>query len=69
VVVNYLPDAVFTAVDIRRSWSLDAKGVSIVPIGGATNIGRFLDLFGPRGLNLALAGLCDAGEEDISART
>jgi hypothetical protein len=47
----------------RRGRQLDAEGVSIVPIGGATNIGRFLDRFGPRGLDLRLAGLCDAAEE------
>jgi len=34
-----------------------------LPIGGARSIGRFLDLFGPRGLGVRLAGLCDAGEE------
>jgi len=34
-----------------------------VPIGGAQAIGRFLERFGPRGAGLALAGLCDAGEE------
>ena len=32
-------------------------------MGGARNIRRFLELFGPRGLNLRLAGLCDAREE------
>jgi len=30
-------------------------------MGGATNIGHFLDTFGPRGLGVRLAGLCDAG--------
>jgi hypothetical protein len=34
-----------------------------VPIGGATNIGSFLNQFGPHGLGLRLAGLCDAAEE------
>jgi hypothetical protein len=34
-----------------------------VPIGGAQAIGSFLDRFGPPGLNVRLAGLCDAGEE------
>jgi hypothetical protein len=34
-----------------------------VPMGGASNIRHFLELFGPRGLDLRLAGLCDAGEE------
>jgi OLD-like protein len=47
----------------RRGRNLDAEGTSIVPIGGAKNIGSFLDLFGPRGLNVRLAGLCDASEE------
>ncbi len=47
----------------RRGRNLDAEGVSIVPIGGAQSIGRFLNLFGPQGLDLRLAGLCDAAEE------
>ena len=47
----------------RRGRNLDAEGVSIVPIGGAQAIKRFLDLFGPQGLGVRLAGLCDAGEE------
>ena len=47
----------------RLGRNLEAEQVSIVPIGGATNVGRFLELFGPRGLDLRLAGLCDAGEE------
>ena len=47
----------------RRGLDLDAEGISIMPLGGATSIGRFLDLLGPRGLDLGLAGLCDAGEE------
>ncbi|HEX9855949.1 MAG TPA: ATP-dependent endonuclease [Acidimicrobiia bacterium] len=47
----------------RRGRDLAADGVSIVPIGGATNIGHFLALLGPQGLDLTLAGLCDAGEE------
>jgi hypothetical protein len=47
----------------RRGRDLDGEGVFIVPMGGATNIGHFLDLFGPRGFGVRLAGLCDAGEE------
>jgi hypothetical protein len=39
------------------------EGVFIVPMGGATNIGHFLGLFGPRGFGVRLAGLCDEGEE------
>src|SRR6266576_6979157 len=47
----------------RRGRDLAAEAVSVVPIGGSKNIGTFLDLFGPHGLDLRLAGLCDAGEE------
>jgi hypothetical protein len=47
----------------RRGRNLDAEGISVVPIGGAQAIGRFLNLFGPEGLDVRLAGLCDVGEE------
>ena len=47
----------------RRGRDLADEGISIVPIGGAQAIGRFLERFGPRGLNVRLAGLCDAAEE------
>jgi hypothetical protein len=47
----------------RRGRDLAAEGVSVVPIGGAQAVGRFLERFGPRGSNARLAGLCDAGEE------
>jgi hypothetical protein len=56
------------AVAERRGRNLAAEGVSIVPMGGAQAIGRFLDLFGPRGLDLRLAGLCDAAEEGVFRR-
>jgi hypothetical protein len=47
----------------RRGRDLRAEGVSVLAMGGAGNIGRFLDRFGPRGLALTLAGLCDEAEE------
>jgi hypothetical protein len=47
----------------RRGRDLAAAGIAVVPMGGARNIRRFLERFGPRGLNRRLAGLCDAGEE------
>jgi hypothetical protein len=47
----------------RRGRNLGAEGVSIVPMGGSKNIGSFLRRFGPQGLDVRLAGLCDAGEE------
>ena len=39
-----------------------------MPIGGAQAIGSFLDLFGPQGLDVRLAGLCDAAEEGVFQR-
>jgi hypothetical protein len=47
----------------RHGRNLAAEGVAVVPIGGAQAIARYLDLFGPQGLGLRLAGLCDAAEE------
>ena len=55
--------AALQALAARRGRDLAAEGIAVVPMGGATNIRRFLERFGPRGLNLSLAGLCDAGEE------
>jgi hypothetical protein len=64
VLVEGISDQVaLEALAERRGRDLAAEGVSIVPIGGAQSIGRFLDRFGPRGLGLRLAGLCDAPEE------
>jgi hypothetical protein len=47
----------------RAGRDLHAEGVFVVPMGGATNIGHFVDLFGPGGFGVRLAGLCDQGEE------
>ncbi|MFF5481999.1 TOPRIM nucleotidyl transferase/hydrolase domain-containing protein [Streptomyces sp. NPDC012935] len=51
------------ALATRHGRDLGAEGVAVVPLGGATNIGHFLDVCGPPGLGLPLAGLCDIGEE------
>jgi hypothetical protein len=51
------------ALAARLGRDLAAEGVVVVPIGGAQAIGRYLDRYGPRGLDLRLAGLVDAGEE------
>jgi hypothetical protein len=47
----------------RRGRNLDAEGISIVAMGGAQAIGSFLERYGPQGLDVRLAGLCDAAEE------
>ena len=60
--------AALEALAERRGRVLGAQGVAVVPMGGATNIGQFLDLLGPRGLGVRLAGLCDANEEGCFRR-
>ena len=60
--------AALEALAERRGRVLGAQGIAVVPMGGATNIGRFLELFGPRGLDVRLAGLCDAAEEGYFRR-
>jgi hypothetical protein len=56
------------ALAARRGRDLAAEGVAIVSIGGATNIRRFLERFGPGGLDVAVAGLCDEAEEPFFRR-
>jgi hypothetical protein len=55
--------AAVEALAERRGRDLAAEGVAVVPIGGAQAIGRFVEHYGPHGLDLRLAGLCDAAEE------
>ncbi|MGH3134751.1 MAG: TOPRIM nucleotidyl transferase/hydrolase domain-containing protein [Gaiellaceae bacterium] len=63
VIVEGVSDQVaLEALAERRGRNLDAEGISIVPIGGAQSIGRFLDLFGAQGHDVRLAGLCDVAE-------
>jgi hypothetical protein len=64
VLVEGLSDqAALESLAARLGRDLRAEGVFMVPMGGATNIGHFLGLFGPRGFGVRLAGLCDEGEE------
>jgi hypothetical protein len=52
----------------RRGRDLPAEGVAVVPMGGATNIKRHLEFFGPHGLDVGLAGLVDEGEVRVFQR-
>jgi hypothetical protein len=54
--------AAVEALAARRGRDLRAERIFTVPMGGATNLGHFLDLLGPRGRGIRLAGLCDAAE-------
>jgi hypothetical protein len=51
-----------TALAARWGRDLTAEGVAVLPMHGATNISHFLRRYGPVGLDLELAGLCDAAE-------
>jgi len=59
--------AVETAA-VRMGRDLGGDGISVVAMGGATNIGHYLARFGPDGQNLRLAGLCDVNEESYFRR-
>ncbi|MBV9732024.1 MAG: ATP-dependent endonuclease [Verrucomicrobia bacterium] len=64
VLVEGLSDkAAIDALAKRYGRNLRDEGITIVAIGGATKIWRFLDLLGPRGLSVKVSGLCDLGEE------
>ncbi|MFC4019948.1 TOPRIM nucleotidyl transferase/hydrolase domain-containing protein [Micromonospora sp. GCM10011542] len=60
--------AAVEALAVRRGRDLAAERVRVVPMGGATNIGHFLDLLGPAGRGLRLAGLYDHAEEGYIRR-
>lgn len=47
----------------RRGRDLDAEGVAVLAMGGSKNVRRFLEVFGPQGMGLRVAGLCDVAEE------
>lgn len=51
-------------IALAERWGRDlqAEGVAVLPMHGATNVGHFLRRFGRQGLDLGLAGLCDAAE-------
>jgi hypothetical protein len=64
VLVEGISDQVAVeALAERRHRNLAAEGVSVMPVGGAQAIGRFLRTFGPSGLDRKLAGLYDVAEE------
>ena len=64
VLVEGISDQIaVNALAERRGRNLEAESISVLPIGGAQAIERFLTLYGPPGLDVRLAGLCDAAEE------
>ena len=62
LVEGWSDQAAVEALALRYGRDLASEGVVVVPIGGATNVERFLRALGPRGLGLRLAGLYDIAE-------
>jgi hypothetical protein len=60
--------AALTALAERQGRRLDEEGISVVAMGGAMSLGRFLGELGPVGPDLSLGGLCDAAEEPVFRR-
>ena len=52
----------------RLGHDLQKQRISIVAMGGATNIVHFLDRYGPKGESHRLLGLCDSGESRCITR-
>lgn len=64
VLVEGLSDRLAVEVLARRSGrDLDGEAVRVVAMNGATNIGHYLEHYGPPGLALTVAGLYDSAEE------
>jgi ABC-type cobalamin/Fe3+-siderophores transport system ATPase subunit len=64
VLVEGLSDlyAIVAAAD-KLSRDLDAEGISLVDMEGAGGIKTFINLLGPSGFGLKVAGMCDADKE------
>jgi hypothetical protein len=68
VLVEGLSDCfAIDAIARKRGRTLQADGIVVVPMGGATNVRRFLAIFGPQGRNVGIAALCDAREASYFA--
>lgn len=55
--------AAVQALALRCGRDFDVERISVIALGGVTNIAKFTAVLGPEGLGLALAGLYDVGEE------
>jgi hypothetical protein len=60
--------AALSALAARRGRDLAAEGVEVAAMGGITNLRAHLARYGPTGLDVDLAGLCDANEEPYVRR-
>lgn len=69
ILVEGISDArAVAALAVRTGRDLAAEGVAVIPMGGSKNVSRFLEQYGPHGLNVRLAGLYDSAQERDFAR-
>jgi len=69
LVEGWSDQAALESLAQRQGRDLVSEGIGILPMGGITNIGKFADALGPRGMNVRLAGLCDAAEAPYATRS
>jgi hypothetical protein len=62
LVEGWSDQAALEALARRRGRDLAAERIVVLPVGGATNLQRFVQALGPHGLGLRLAGLYDIAE-------
>ena len=62
LVEGWSDQAALEALARRRGRELATERIVVLPIGGATNLQRFVQALGPHGLRLRLAGLYDIAE-------
>lgn len=68
LVEGWSDQAAVDTLALRRGWDLAGEGILVVPIGGVTNLGSFIQALGPAGLRLKVGGLCDVAEEGYTRR-
>lgn len=58
----------FQTLAARRGVDLEARGVRVLAMGGATEIRRYVSLLAAPGSGTTLSGLCDEGEQGYFRR-
>ena len=64
ILVEGVSDAVAVETLAKQTGrDFERERVCVIPMGGVTNVAKFLSVLGPAGLDLRLAGLCDVDRE------
>ena len=64
VLVEGVSDALAVETLAERSGrDFERERVCVIPMGGVTNVAKFLGILGPAGLGIRLVGLCDVDRE------